>query len=60
MGHWNGWVNIMVSDGTTELVLGRMELDWKAVARFQPCWANRFRTTAWGRGWSENLQEGRS
>ena len=50
----------MVSDGTTELVLGGMELDWKAVARFQPCWANRFRTTAWGRGWSENLQEGRS
>lgn len=46
----------MVSDGTTELVLGGMELDWKAVARFQPCWANRFRTTAWGRGWSENLQ----
>ena len=48
-------MNIMVSEGATEVELGGMELDWKAVARVQPCWVNRFRTEACGTGWSENL-----
>lgn len=44
-----------VSDDVMEVELGGMELDWKAVARLQPCWVKRFRMEAWGRVWSENL-----
>ena len=35
-----------VSDGETEVELGPIELDWKAVARLQPCCVNRFRMDA--------------
>ena len=30
-------MNMRVSEGETEVELGGMELDWKAVARLQPC-----------------------
>ena len=35
-----------VSVGETEVELGGIELDWKAVARLQPCWVNRLRMDA--------------
>ena len=44
-----------VSEGAMEVELGGMELDWKAVARLQPCCVKRFRTVACGRAWSVNL-----
>lgn len=57
-GHWKGWVNMRVSEGEGEVELRAMELDWKAVARLQPCWVKRFRIEAWGRAWSVNLGMG--
>ena len=30
-------MNMRVSEGEMEVELGGMELDWKAVARLQPC-----------------------
>ena len=56
---WKGWVNMRVSEGDGEVELRAIELDWKAVARLQPCWANRFRIEAWGRAWSVNLGTGK-
>ena len=38
-----------MSEGTVELVLGGIELERKAVARLQPCWAKRSSTVACGR-----------
>ena len=47
-----------VSDGAGPVLFGGMELDWKAVARHQPCCVNRFSTEACGRDWSVNLGMG--
>ena len=49
------WVKMRVSEGVAEVEFGGMELDWKAVARLQPCCVNRFSIDACGNAWSENL-----
>ena len=54
-GVLKGWVKMRVSAGAVEVEFGGMELDWKAVARLQPCCVNRFSIDAWGNAWSENL-----
>ena len=52
-----GYVNISVSEGETELDPEGNPLDWKAVARLHPCIVKRLRTMVCGREFSTNLRQ---